>query len=71
MPTEDRGIGFGIVLAPEGATLDYTDRYMREIEDLLTTIPAQTVRCLPPSGCRFNGPGRVTNGILFMALKAA
>ena len=33
VPTEDRGIAFGIVIAPEGATLDYTDRYMRQIED--------------------------------------
>ena len=68
VPTEDRGIGFGIVLAPEGATLDYTDRYMREIEDLLTTIPERQ-SMFTAIGLPFNGPGRVTNGILFMALK--
>ena len=32
VPVEDRGVGFGIVIAPEGSTLEYTDRYMREVE---------------------------------------
>ncbi|WP_288143818.1 efflux RND transporter permease subunit, partial [Accumulibacter sp.] len=33
-PIEDRGIIIGVFLGPEGATLDYTDKYARQIEDL-------------------------------------
>ncbi|MEO6463456.1 MAG: efflux RND transporter permease subunit, partial [Candidatus Eisenbacteria bacterium] len=29
VPTEDRGIVFNILFAPEGSTLEYSDRYMR------------------------------------------
>ena len=34
MPSGPRST-FGIVIAPEGATLDYTDRYMKEVEGAL------------------------------------
>ena len=47
VPTEDRGTAFGIVLAPEGATLDYTDRYMRMVEDQLLPLPERR-GCSPP-----------------------
>ncbi|WP_300452135.1 efflux RND transporter permease subunit [Accumulibacter sp.] len=33
-PIEDRGIILGVFLGPEGATLDYTDRYARQLEDI-------------------------------------
>ena len=36
VPVEDRGVGFGIVIAPEGATLEYTDSYVKEIEKRFT-----------------------------------
>ena len=68
VPIEDRGIGFGIVIAPEGATLDYTDRYMREIENRLLSLPERRA-LFTAVGLGFGGPGRVTNGILFLALK--
>lgn len=38
-PTEDRGVIFGIVSAPEGATLDYTLASVREIEHIYSTLP--------------------------------
>jgi multidrug efflux pump len=31
-PVEDRGIIFGMFIGPEGATLDYTEKYARQIE---------------------------------------
>ena len=68
VPIEDRGIGFGIVIAPEGATLDYTDRYMREVENRLLPLPERRA-LFTAVGLGFGGPGRVTNGILFLALK--
>lgn len=67
VPTEDRGIGFGIVIAPEGATLGYTDRYMREIENRLLALPERR-GLFTATGLGFGGPGQVTNGFMFLAL---
>jgi multidrug efflux pump len=35
IPPEDRGFIFSIVLAPEGASLEYTDQYLRQAEEIL------------------------------------
>ncbi|MGH7699685.1 MAG: efflux RND transporter permease subunit [Gemmatimonadales bacterium] len=35
IPPEDRGFIFSIALAPEGASLDYTDEYLRRVEEIL------------------------------------
>jgi len=67
VPTEDRGIGFGIVIAPEGSTLDYTDKYMREVESRLMALPERR-GLFSAIGLGFGGPGSVTNGFLFLAL---
>ncbi len=68
VPTEDRGIAFGIVIAPEGATLEYTDRYMRQIEGILINLPERQ-GLFTATGLGFGGPGRVTNGFVFLRLK--
>jgi multidrug efflux pump len=68
VPVEDRGIGFGIVIAPEGSTLDYTDRYMKDIESRLLALPERR-GLFTAIGLGFGGPGRVTNGFMFLALK--
>lgn len=68
VPIEDRGIGFGIVIAPEGATLDYTDKYMREVERRVLAVPDRRA-LFSAIGLGFGGPGRVTNGFMFLALK--
>lgn len=68
VPTEDRGIAFGIVIAPEGSTLDYTDRYMRQVESRLLPLPERK-GVFTALGLGFGGPGRVTNGFLFVGLK--
>ncbi|HEX9653399.1 MAG TPA: efflux RND transporter permease subunit, partial [bacterium] len=68
VPVEDRGIGFGIVIAPEGATLDYSDRYMKEIEQILLNLPERR-GLFTAIGLGFGGPGNVTNGIVFLNLK--
>jgi multidrug efflux pump len=67
VPIEDRGAAFGIVLAPEGATLEYTDRYMRQIEKVLLPLP-ERMALFTATGLGFGGPGRVTNGFLFLRL---
>ncbi|MGE8546033.1 MAG: efflux RND transporter permease subunit [Alcaligenes sp.] len=38
-PVEDRGVIFGIVNAPEGATLDYTLKSVQRVEELYRGIP--------------------------------
>ena len=38
-PLEDRGTIIGVVVAPEGATLDYTDGYARQLEQFYQAIP--------------------------------
>jgi len=68
VPVEDRGFGFGVVVAPEGSTLDYTDRYMREIEGRLMALPERRA-LFSALGLAFGGPGNVTNGFMFLALK--
>lgn len=68
VPTEDRGIGFGIVIAPEGATLEYTDGYMRAAEEILLAVPERR-GLFSAIGLGFSGPGQVTNGIVFLPLK--
>ena len=68
VPIEDRGIGFGIVMAPEGSTLGYTDGYMRQVEQRLLDLPERQ-GVFTATGLGFGGPGSVTNGFLFLALK--
>jgi multidrug efflux pump len=68
VPVEDRGLVFNIVLAPEGSTLDYTDRYMRQAEAVYQQTP--DVRSFFSAvGLGFGGPGRVTDGFMFVLLK--
>ena len=68
VPVEDRSIGFGIIIAPEGATLQYTDRYMREVEQRLMALP-ERAGLFTAIGLSFGGPGSPTNGVLFLRLK--
>lgn len=68
VPTEDRGIALGIVVAPEGATLDYTDKYVRQIEQKLLTLP-ECAGVFSATGLSFSGPGSVTNSFIFLKLK--
>ena len=68
VPTEDRGVGFVVIIAPEGATLDYTDGYVREIENRLMALPERK-GLFTATGLGFSGPGSVTNAFMFLALK--
>lgn len=68
VPVEDRGVAFGVVLAPEGSTLEYTDQYMKQIESILMPLP-ERAGLFTATGLGFGGPGRVTNGFIFVGLK--
>jgi multidrug efflux pump len=39
IPADDRGVIFTNVIAPEGATLAYTDRYQRMVEEVMASLP--------------------------------
>ena len=68
VPTEDRGLVITLVFGPEGSTLDYTDRYQRRAEAILSQIPEKEA-IFGAVGLGFGGPGRVTDGFIFTRLK--
>lgn len=41
-PAEDQGIVIGFATAPEGSTIDYSDRYAMQLEDIYESIPEHT-----------------------------
>jgi len=69
VPVEDRGFGFGIVIAPEGATIEYTDSYVKEVEKILLNLPEHE-GLFTATGLGFEGPGNVTNSFIFLNLKS-
>lgn len=38
-PVEDRGVFMAFAVAPEGSTMQYTDNYMRQVGQILGTVP--------------------------------
>ncbi len=38
-PVEDRGTFMAFVIAPEGSTMQYTDRYMHAVEEIAKSVP--------------------------------
>jgi multidrug efflux pump len=68
VPTEDRGLVFNLVFAPEGSTLEYTDRYLRQAEAMYRDVP-EVAGVFSATGLGFGGPGRVTDGFIFVRLK--
>jgi multidrug efflux pump len=62
-PQEDQGLVIGFATAPEGATIDYTDKYAKEMEEAFKAIPEMD-RFFEIVG--FNG---VTSAIGFVGLR--
>lgn len=67
LPEEDKGRLIAFVIAPEGATAEYTDRMLRRAESILAETPEiRSFGCiLAPA---FSGPGQASFGILFVRL---
>jgi multidrug efflux pump len=65
IPEADRSGIMTVVEAPQGSTLEYTDRYQREIEEIVHAVPGVrstfSVIGMGPGGA-------VTSGVLFSAL---
>ena len=67
-PVEDRGAIFAVVSAPEGATIDYTDAYARQIESFLAPVPEiETYFVVVAPG--LEPPNPVNSAIAFVSLK--
>lgn len=69
LPLEDRGSILTLIKAPEGATLAYTDRAVRQAEAIYRDIPevARYVSVIALGSSA--GTGRVNEGLLFTTLK--
>ncbi|MDT8369288.1 MAG: efflux RND transporter permease subunit [Longimicrobiales bacterium] len=67
VPPEDRGQFLVSVNAPEGATLAYTDRYMREVEAVVRGAEGVD-GFFSAIGLGIGGPSSVNSGIVFVRL---
>jgi len=68
IPEEDKGRLLAFVVAPQGATPEYTDRMLREMEQILKVTPEiRSFGAIVAPGMA--GPGEANNGILFVRLK--
>ncbi len=68
LPEEDKGRLLCFVVAPEGATVEYTDRMSREMEGILKETPEVASYGSVVAFGR-GGPGLANNAIVFVRLK--
>ena len=68
LPEEDKGFLLSFLYAPEGSTLEYTDRQLRKAELIAGELP-EVKNYFSVIGLAFNGPGEPNQGIMFMAMK--
>jgi multidrug efflux pump len=67
-PTEDRGMFMMFAIAPEGSTMQYTDRYMMAVEEIAKGVPEiSTIFAVVAPG--LERPNPVNIGIGFSVLK--
>jgi len=67
-PSEDRGFFLSLVLAPEGASLDYTNDNVREVERIYRDVPEiRTTFAVVAPG--LERPSPVNTGVTFSQLK--
>ena len=70
LPTDDRSFIFTIISAPEGATMAYTDRAVRQAEEIYKTVP-EVARQFSVVALSAEGVGRVNQGMMFVDLDPA
>ena len=68
IPASDRGGFFVFTRAPEGSTIEYTDRYQREVEGILGRVP-EIDRLFSVIALGITGPGLVNEGIAIGSLR--
>ncbi|MGA8205430.1 MAG: efflux RND transporter permease subunit [Woeseiaceae bacterium] len=62
-PQEDQGVVIGFGTAPEGATIDFTDRYAQQMGQMFSQLPERQM------SFAFSGFNGVTNAVAFVGLK--
>ncbi len=67
-PLEDRGVFIGVIVAPEGSTLEYTDSYARQLEQFYKNIP-EVVSYFSFVAPGLEKPNPVTSALSFVRLK--
>jgi multidrug efflux pump len=67
VPTEDRGVVVTFTRAPEGSTLDYTERYQRQAEDIVLEVP-EVEKTFSVVALGIGAPGAVNEGAMFTSL---
>ncbi len=70
LPLDDRGSIMTIIQAPEGATLDYTDKAVRKAEAVYNTVP-EVARQFSIIAMSAQGVGQVNSGMMFVNLVPA
>jgi multidrug efflux pump len=66
LPEEDKGRLLNVVLAPEGATSEYTDRMMRRMEGIVAEVP-EVENYFTAVALAQAGPGNPARGFMFMS----
>ena len=67
-PIEDRGFFIGVLVAPDGSTMDYTDSYARIWEEIYATVPEITTYFVSVAP-GLDRPNPVNSAISFLKLK--
>jgi multidrug efflux pump len=67
IPNSDRGTVLAMTRAPEGATIEYTDRYQKQAEDILLQDP-DVARVFSVVALGIGTPGVVNEGFLWVSL---
>ncbi|MBL9137963.1 MAG: efflux RND transporter permease subunit [Verrucomicrobiales bacterium] len=68
LPDEDKGYVLMLLFAPEGATSEYTDRYVRQAEQIASEYP-ETAGMFSAVALARGAPGESDFGIMFVQLK--
>jgi len=69
LPTEDRGSIFTIIRAPEGVSINYTDRILQQVEDIYSEIPEIESYFAIGGFSSGGGSSNVNEAIAFVNLK--
>lgn len=68
LPEEDKGRLFNVVVSPEGATSEYTDRQVRKMEKIVADFP-EVHSYFSAVALSRGGPGDPSSGLMFMRFK--
>ncbi len=67
VPDADQGTIYAMTIAPVGSTIEYTERYQLQAEEILLATP-EVENLLSIVALGMNGPGQVNRGFFFVML---